>query len=73
MYKKIALITGGCGLLGWEYAKSLNEINCKVIILDNASSHRNKKVKDLIKEKTIYCIPFHTNIIQMLLKISLVS
>jgi NAD(P)-dependent dehydrogenase (short-subunit alcohol dehydrogenase family) len=33
--KKIALITGGCGLLGWEYAKSLNEINYKVIILDN--------------------------------------
>ena len=44
----------------------------KVIILDNASSHRNKKVKDLIQEKTNYCIQYHTNIIKMLLKIYLV-
>ena len=33
--KKIGIITGGCGLLGWEYAKSLIEINYKIIIFDN--------------------------------------
>ena len=49
MYKKIALITGGCGLLGWEYAKSLNEINCKVIILDNNFS--KIKERKLLLEK----------------------
>ena len=51
----------------------LKKYKNKVIILDNASSHRNKKVKDLIQEKTNYCIQIHTNIIRMLLKISLVS
>ena len=50
----------------------LKKYKNKVIILDNASSHRNKKVKDLIQEKTNYCIQYHTNIIKMLLKIYLV-
>lgn len=44
--KKIAIITGGCGLLGWEFAKSLNEIDFKVILLDNS--------KKKLKEKKIF-------------------
>ena len=30
--KKIALITGGCGLLGWEHAAALSELNFKIIV-----------------------------------------
>lgn len=38
-------------------------IKNKVIILDNASSHRNKKVKDLIQEKNklLYSVPYQHN------------
>jgi nucleoside-diphosphate-sugar epimerase len=49
--KKIALITGGCGLLGWEYAKSLNEINYKVIILDNNLHVFYVQKKDLVESQ----------------------
>ena len=43
--KKIAIITGGCGLLGWEFAKSLHEINFKVILVDNSKIFYQKKNK----------------------------
>jgi len=37
----------------------------KLLILDNASSHRNKLVKDVIKRIIIYYILSRINIIQM--------
>jgi hypothetical protein len=37
----------------------------KLIILDNASSHRNQLVKYIIKRIIIYYMLFHINIIQM--------
>lgn len=43
--KKLAIITGGCGLLGWEFAKSLNQINFKVILIDNSKKNINSKKK----------------------------
>ena len=43
--------------------KIINENKNKVIILDNAGSHRNQLVKDEIKKVIIYCILFLTNII----------
>ena len=43
--KKIAIITGGCGLLGWEFAKSLNEIDFKIILLDNSKKKLEEKKK----------------------------
>ena len=46
----------------------LKKYKNKVIILDNASSHRNKKVKDLIQEKNklLYSVPYqhYTNAIE---------
>ena len=42
-FKKVAIITGGCGLLGWEHALALRELNYKIVILDNSQ-------KDLKKE-----------------------
>lgn len=57
--KKIALITGGCGLLGWEYAKSLNEINYKVVILDNDTSkikNRKRSLNNLFLDIDIYTV-----------------
>ncbi len=44
--KKIAIITGGCGLLGWEFAKSLNELNFKTILIDNSRKNINSKKKN---------------------------
>jgi NAD(P)-dependent dehydrogenase (short-subunit alcohol dehydrogenase family) len=38
---KIIVITGGCGLLGWEFANALAQENNKICILDNSS----KKIK----------------------------
>ena len=34
----------------------------KLIILDNTSSHRNPKVKEIINKETIYYMLFHINI-----------
>lgn len=49
--KKIAIITGGCGLLGWEFAKSLHEINFKVILVDNSKKNilSKKKINKKLK------------------------
>ena len=52
--KKLAIITGGCGLLGWEFAKSLNQINFKVILIDNSEKHINSK-KKINKKIVLYC------------------
>jgi len=57
--KKIAVITGGCGLLGWQHAIALSEIEYKVIILDNNFQKISirKKSKEFIKfEFDIYKI-----------------
>lgn len=43
-FKKVAIITGGCGLLGWEHALALNELNYKIIILDNSQKELKKRV-----------------------------
>ncbi|MDB9980032.1 SDR family oxidoreductase [Candidatus Pelagibacter sp.] len=43
--KKLVIITGGCGLLGWEFAKALNEINFKIILLDNSKANIKEKKK----------------------------
>ena len=50
--KKLVIITVGCGLLGWEFAKSLNEINFKIILIDNSRKNINSK-KKLNKKKNI--------------------
>ena len=49
--KKVAIITGGCGLLGWEFAKSLNQINFKIILLDNSKKNilSKKKINKKLK------------------------
>jgi hypothetical protein len=44
----------------------------KLIILDNASSHRNESIKNLLINIIIYYIMFHINILQIQLKIILV-
>lgn len=59
--KKIAIITGGCGLLGWEFAKSLNEINFKIILIDNSRKNINSK-KKLNKKENIDCEFIFSNI-----------
>lgn len=49
--KKLAIITGGCGLLGWQHAIALGEINYQVVIIDN-DIHKisiRKKSKEFIK------------------------
>ena len=51
IFKKVAIITGGCGLLGWEHAAALSELNYKVIILDN--SEKDLKEKELLKIKNL--------------------
>ena len=53
-FKKVAIITGGCGLLGWEHALALRELNYKIVILDN--SQKDLK-KELLKIKN-----FNTNL-----------
>jgi|TARA_B100000242_G_C43054510_1_gene493157 NAD(P)-dependent dehydrogenase (short-subunit alcohol dehydrogenase family) len=59
--KKLAIITGGCGLLGWEFAKSLNSSNFKIIIIDN--SQKNIKLRKIHNKKIkIDCEFFHTDI-----------
>ena len=44
IFKKVAIITGGCGLLGWEHAAALSELNYKVIILDNSEKDLKKRI-----------------------------
>ena len=41
---KVAIITGGCGLLGWEHALALRELNYKIVILDNSQKDLKKRV-----------------------------
>ena len=47
---KISHNHSGCGLLGWEFAKSLNQINFKIILIDifdrniNSKKKTNKKI-----------------------------
>jgi hypothetical protein len=43
-------------------ANITNKFKNKLIILDNASSHRNPKVKEIIKT-IIYYMLFHINIL----------
>ena len=44
-FKKVAIITGGCGLLGWEHALALRELNYKIVtILDNSQKDLKKRV-----------------------------
>lgn len=52
--KKIAIITGGCGLLGWQFACSLNDINYKIVIIDNSKKKIEIK-KKLNKRIKIDC------------------
>ena len=59
--KKIAIITGGCGLLGWEFAKSLNELNFKTILIDNSRKNINSK-KKINKKLNIDCEFFFSDI-----------
>ena len=59
--KKIAIITGGCGLLGWEFAKSLNELNFKTILIDNSRKNINLK-KKINKKLGIDCEFFFSDI-----------
>ena len=37
----------------------------KLIILDNASSHRNAKIKELVNKHNTYYIAFRINILQI--------
>ena len=50
---KIAVITGGCGLLGIEHAKALSELSCKVFIFDNDKIKILKAKKNFLKNKNI--------------------
>ncbi len=54
-HKKIAIITGGCGLLGWEFAKSLHQINFKVFLFDNSIKNINSK-KRINKKINLDCV-----------------
>ena len=45
-FKKNCDNTGGCGLLGWEHALALRELNYKIVILDNS-----QRFKELLKIK----------------------
>ena len=47
---KIAVITGGCGLLGIEHAKALSELSCKVFIFDNDKIKILKAKKKFFKK-----------------------
>jgi len=47
--EKIVLITGGCGFLGWEHAKSLIELSFyKVIIVDNSLRKIKERNNEII-------------------------
>ena len=52
--KKIAIITGGCGLFGNVQIKALKEINCKVIVIDKDK----KKINKLKKQKEFKEVDF---------------
>jgi NAD(P)-dependent dehydrogenase (short-subunit alcohol dehydrogenase family) len=51
--KKI-VITGGCGLLGWEFAKSLSKIGNKILILDNSKKKIFERKKDINNKNIIF-------------------
>jgi transposase len=53
-------------------ANITNKFKNKLIILDNASSHRNPKVKEVINKDNLYYMLFLINILLILLKIILV-
>jgi hypothetical protein len=49
------------GVLGWELYEFLEtHITNKLIILDNASSHRSDKIKELVNKnnKILYSVPY---------------
>ena len=50
---KIAIITGGCGMLGTEHAKALLELSCKVIILDNDKDKIKKAKKKFFRNDNL--------------------
>ena len=51
---KIIVITGGCGLLGWEFANALARENNKICILDNSSKKLNSERKIIINQTFFY-------------------
>lgn len=76
------------GVLGWElYEKGginterlyhflekhiVNKYKNKLIIMDNASSHRHQSIRIQLTKKMKYFTAFHINILQMLLRTGLV-
>ena len=50
---KLAIITGGCGLLGLEHAEALLENSCKVILFDNDSKKIKKFKKKFLKKNNL--------------------
>ena len=53
---KIIVITGGCGLLGWEFANALARENNKICILDNSSKKLNSERKIIINQTFFFII-----------------
>ena len=51
---KIAIITGGCGLLGEEHVLALIEKSCKVIVFDNDSIKIKKFKNKYSSNKNIF-------------------
>ena len=50
---RLAIITGGCGLLGLEHAEALLEKSCRVILLDNDAKKVKKFKKKFSKNNNI--------------------
>ena len=51
---KIIVITGGCGLLGWEFANSLAIEKNKIFILDNSTKKIRFRKKNNKKKKYFF-------------------
>ena len=53
---RLAIITGGCGLLGLEHAEALLEKSCRVILFDNDVKKVKKFKKKFSKNKNMLII-----------------
>lgn len=61
---RVALITGGAGMLGNEFAEALSDFGANIVLIDINEKECNQRAIKLSQEKSVECVSFGCDVVK---------